>query len=196
MQCIFPRTPVFFYDALISGTGGERIFCPITHERATGKMKKLIGIKNSLSAVCSHQHSGIKPDPSKRTRNALGFTLVEVLVALTIFSIGILAVAGMQITAIKVNSSSNTRSVQTDVTASILAEILTWPVSSFSDETDTPWTFNAGNETVLSGGTYSANYSIDVDYNGVDNLILVEVDVQQTNGLRRTYSATGFKRGI
>ncbi len=159
-------------------------------------MKKLTRIKNSLLAIFSHQFSGIKPDTSKSTHNALGFTLVEVLVALTIFSFGILAVAGMQITAIKVNSSSNTRSVQTDVTASILAEILTWPVSSFSDVIDTPWTFNAGNGTILSGGTYSANYSVDVDYNGVDNLIFVEVDVQQTNGLQRTYSATGFKRGI
>ena len=128
--------------------------------------------------------------------NSSGFTLVEVLIALTIFTIGILAIAGMQITAIKVNSSANVRSVQTDITASILEEILTWPVSSFSDIVDEPWPFNAGNETILSGGTYSADYSIDVDYNGINNLILVEVDVQQTNGLRRIYSATGFKRGI
>jgi len=128
--------------------------------------------------------------------NSSGFTLVEVLVALTIFAIGILAIAGMQITAIKVNSSANVRSVQTDITASILEEILTWPVSSFSDVVDEPWTFNAGDESILAGGTYSADYSIDVDYNGINNLILVEVDVQQTNGLRRTSSATGFKRGI
>ena len=128
--------------------------------------------------------------------NSSGFTLVEVLIALTIFAIGILAIAGMQITAIKVNSSANVRSVQTDITASILEEILTWPVSSFSDVVDEPWTFNAGDGTILAGGTYSADYTIDVDYNGINNLILVEVDVQQTNGLQRTSSATGFKRGI
>lgn len=36
-----------------------------------------------------------------------GYTLIEILIALTIFSIGILAVASMQIAAIKGNASAN-----------------------------------------------------------------------------------------
>ncbi len=35
-----------------------------------------------------------------------GFTLIEVLIAITIFSVGLLAVAAMQISAIKVNSTA------------------------------------------------------------------------------------------
>jgi type IV pilus assembly protein PilV len=127
--------------------------------------------------------------------NESGFTLLEVLIALTIFSVGLLGIAGMQITAIKTNSSSNTRSVQTDVAASVLEEILTWPDSSFSDTTNATWTFNAGDDTVLSGGTYRATYTLDVDYSGINNLIFVEVTVQQINGFQRIYKATGYKRG-
>ena len=133
---------------------------------------------------------------SKCIGNTSGFSLVEVLVALTIFAIGILAIATMQITAIKVNSSANIRSVQTDMTASILEEILTWPVSSFPADVDETWNFDTGDETILAGGTYTADYSIDVDYNSITNLILVEVVVDQTNGLQRRSTATGFKRGI
>ncbi len=125
-----------------------------------------------------------------------GFSLVEVLIALTIFAIGLLAIAGMQITAIKTNSSANTRAVETDIATSILNEITTWPISSFVDEVNVPWVFNAGDETVMGGGTYAAEYTIAVDYNGVANLVFIQVNVQQTNGLQRTYSVTGFKRAI
>ena len=125
-----------------------------------------------------------------------GFSLVEVLIALTIFAIGLLAIAGMQITAIKTNSSANTRAVETDIATSILNEITTWPISSFVDEVNIPWVFNSGDESVVGGGTYAAEYTIAVDYNGVANLVFIQVNVQQTNGLQRTYSVTGFKRGI
>ena len=127
-----------------------------------------------------------------------GFTLVEVLVAMTIFAIGLLAIAGMQITAIKTNSSANTRTVQTDMAASVLEEILSWPVSNFPDldtgvdVIDEPWVFDAGSNMVLSGGTYSADYSLKLN-EPVSKIIQVEVNVQQANGLRRTYSVTGFK---
>jgi len=125
-----------------------------------------------------------------------GFSLVEVLIALTIFAIGLLAISGMQITAIKTNSSANTRAVETDIATSILNEITTWPISSFVDEVNIPWVFNSGDESVVGGGTYAAEYTIAVDYNGVANLVFIQVNVQQTNGLQRTYSVTGFKRGI
>ncbi len=133
---------------------------------------------------------------SAQLKSQKGFSLVELMITLTIFSVGILAVAGMQITALKSNSSSNIRGVQTDMATSILEEILTWPVTSFADATNINWVFGAGEDTVLSGGTYTATYSVDVDYNGVNNLIYVEVDVVPTFGSQRTYTATGFKRGI
>ena len=54
-----------------------------------------------------------------------GFTLIEVLIALTIFAVGLLAVAGMQIIGIKGNSTA--KSVTEKVTAGtgIISQILT-----------------------------------------------------------------------
>jgi type IV pilus assembly protein PilV len=43
----------------------------------------------------------------KQSTNQQGFTLIEILIAITIFSIGILAVATMQVSSIKGNSSAN-----------------------------------------------------------------------------------------
>jgi len=43
----------------------------------------------------------------KQDTNQQGFTLIEILIAITIFSIGILAVATMQVSAIKGNSFAN-----------------------------------------------------------------------------------------
>jgi len=39
--------------------------------------------------------------------NQTGFTLIEILVAITIFSVGLLAIAGLQISAINFNRGSN-----------------------------------------------------------------------------------------
>ena len=45
--------------------------------------------------------------PRKALKKKDGFTLIEVLIALTIFSVGILAIAAMQISAIRMNSTGN-----------------------------------------------------------------------------------------
>lgn len=43
----------------------------------------------------------------KQSTNQQGFTLIEILIAITVFSIGILAVAAMQVSSIKGNSSAS-----------------------------------------------------------------------------------------
>ena len=122
-----------------------------------------------------------------------GFTLVEVLVAMTIFAIGLLAIAGMQITAIKTNSSANTRTVQTDIAASILEEVLDLDIAAPGLAAGNHnWVFIDDNDTVVSGGTYLADYTVSLN-TPVTNIIQVVLNVQQANGLRRTYSVTGFK---
>lgn len=42
----------------------------------------------------------------KKLRNAEGYTLIEILIAITILSVGLLAVATMQISAIRVNDTA------------------------------------------------------------------------------------------
>jgi type IV pilus assembly protein PilV len=57
-----------------------------------------------------------------------GFTFIELLVAIVVLSLGLLAVAGMQVTAIRGNASANVISTKTAVAESILEEILSWPI--------------------------------------------------------------------
>jgi type IV pilus assembly protein PilV len=45
--------------------------------------------------------------PRKALKKQDGFTLIEVLIALTIFSVGLLAIAAMQTSAIRMNSTGN-----------------------------------------------------------------------------------------
>ena len=133
-----------------------------------------------------------------------GFTLIELLVAVVVLSVGLLAIAGMQITAIRGNASANVISTKTSVAEGILEEILSWSILDprlTADSTNTTWDFDpeqAGVQPVLTlegAGSYSAVYSIDANYNGVDNLTRVEVVVTST----RTGVPTrlvGFKRTI
>ena len=67
-----------------------------------------------------------------------GFTLIEVLIAITIFAVGLLAVAAMQTSAIKVNS-----------TAGKLTNLSTWGMDKIEELSalpyNDPWLETAGN---------------------------------------------------
>ena len=60
-----------------------------------------------------------------------GFTLLEILVALTIFAIGLLGIAGLQVRAIQFNSGSNQRTTVESVARMVMEDILAR--SRFSD---------------------------------------------------------------
>jgi type IV pilus assembly protein PilV len=66
------------------------------------------------------------------------FTLVEVLIAISIFSIGILAVASMQISAIQANTRATRTTVHITLAQNKLEELLSLPY-------DNPWLEAAGN---------------------------------------------------
>jgi type IV pilus assembly protein PilV len=74
----------------------------------------------------------------RKSRKDEGFTLIEVLIAISIFAVGLLAVAAMQTSAIQVNSS-----------AAQLTELNTWGMDKLEElmglpYTD-PWLEAAGN---------------------------------------------------
>ena len=132
-------------------------------------------------------------------RNQQGFTLAELLVALTIFAIGLLAVAGMQVTAIRTNSRSNTMTVATSMAQRVMEDILSRdPINPFfvtpgSDETyDLDRDSAATTVSVEGAGSYSATYSVTPD-TPVANVTQITVTV---NGGNRTVTLTGFKRAI
>ncbi len=60
-------------------------------------------------------------------RHEDGFSLVEVLVAIVVLSIGLLGVAAMQLTTIRVNSSSNTLTQATTVAQDQLERLMVLP---------------------------------------------------------------------
>lgn len=133
----------------------------------------------------------------KECRNQDGFTLVELLVALTIFAVGLLAIAGMQLTATRESNKAFTRDVCGTLAQGIMDDILSRDGgdSIFVDTAATGWDFDpdtAGtNPYHESGaGTYQGTYAVAV--NAIINKI-AKVDVTVTGG-GRTATLTGFKR--
>ena len=60
----------------------------------------------------------------KKPQNEKGFTLIEVLMGISIFAVGLLAIATMQISAIKVNSSANYLTERTTYAQDKLEELM------------------------------------------------------------------------
>ncbi len=139
----------------------------------------------------------------KRLRgNRQGFTLVELLVALTIFAIGLLSIAGMQITAMRTNRGANTLTAATAVAEGVLEEILARTVDDptyASSSAGNAYDFDpatAGTQssvTVTGAGTYTASFDIERNYNGVPNVARITVNL---TGAGRTITLVGFKRTV
>lgn len=131
--------------------------------------------------------------------NQQGFTLLELLIAISIFAIGLLSIAGMQITAIRTNSSANTLTAGSALAAGILEEILAWPADETKVKnlsTDIAWDFDATASTAYTkfingSGQYTATYSVTPNYNGNADLSRITVVV---TGNGRSSSVIGFKR--
>jgi type IV pilus assembly protein PilV len=132
-----------------------------------------------------------------------GFTLIELVVALVVLAVGLLAIAGMQITAIRGNASANVISTKTAVAEGVLEEILSWSILDprlAHDDRTTAWDFDpdtlGDQDLPLTGaGTFSATYRVQANYNGVVNLTRVEVLVTSSRTTVPT-RLVGFKRTI
>lgn len=114
-------------------------------------------------------------------RNDRGYTLIEILIAISIFSIGILAVAGMQIAAMSANSRAS-RSTSLIVNAQDkLEKLIALPY-------DDPGLEAAGNphqETTSEG--YTISWDV-IDNNPVPNAKRITVTVTGRGGETRVVS--------
>jgi len=134
-----------------------------------------------------------------------GFTLIELLVAMTILAIGLLSIAGMQVTAIRENSRANTLTAATTLAEGVMEEILAWPtttptllvdgVNNWDFDPDTSGVQSITPEAIKGAGKYSATYSIITNY-GAPNLdrVTVVVTGQDPGNANRTVTLIGFKR--
>jgi type IV pilus assembly protein PilV len=104
---------------------------------------------------------------------ARGFTLIEVLIVMTIFSIGILAVAAMQMTSTKGNASARRMTEATALAEKQIENLMLLPY----DHADLDPT---NNPHVSAQGPYSVNWNvteIDLDSNGTNDSKEVNVTV-------------------
>ena len=104
---------------------------------------------------------------------ARGFTLIEVLIVITIFSIGILAVAAMQMTSTKGNASARRMTEASALAEKQIENLMLLPY----DHADLDPTHNPH---VSAQGPYSVNWNvteIDLDPNGTNDSKEVNVTV-------------------
>jgi len=98
-----------------------------------------------------------------------GYTLIEVLIAITIFAVGLLAVAGMQTSAIRMNS-----------TAGKLTNLSTWGMDKIEELLAYPYSHplldSAGNPHQEVLGDYTISWTI-IDNNPVSNTKNITVSV-------------------
>lgn len=126
-----------------------------------------------------------------------GYTLVEVLIAITIFAVGLLSLAGMQVTAIQTNSTANTMTAATALAEGVMEEILAWSAGDprvGSDADDIDWDFGGGQTTkfINGAGAYSAVYRVDADA-PVANVSTITVTV---SGAGRQVVLSGYKQYV
>lgn len=129
-----------------------------------------------------------------------GFSLVELLIAITILAIGLLAVAGMQSTAINSNAWANRLSTATSLAQEVMEDLLA------KDATDVIFSATTGataydlnvpdattmNITISGAGTFSATRAITINTPVTGT---VRIDVSVTDGTR-TVTLRSYKRVI
>jgi type IV pilus assembly protein PilV len=104
-----------------------------------------------------------------------GFTFVELLIVIAIFSIGILAVASMQVTSINANSSARMSGETTTLAANQLEALM---ASGYTAEPLDP-----GSHTLVQGA-YTINWVVtesDIDSDGTNESKTVLVTVRCAN---------------
>ena len=105
-----------------------------------------------------------------------GFTFVELLIVIGIFSIGILAVASMQVTSINANSSARMSGEATVLAANQIEELM-------ASDYDTDGRLNPGAHTLVQGA-YTIDWVVtesDIDSDGTNDSKTVDVTVRCTN---------------
>jgi len=127
--------------------------------------------------------------------NEKGFSLIEILIAITVFAIGILAVAKMQITAIKGNSFANDLTEATTLAQDRMEKLigLSYDDTILDDTTATADHSDTNNPV---DGRYNIFWNIVSDY-PIINTKAIKVIVRWTDrGAEKSCNITSVKADI
>jgi type IV pilus assembly protein PilV len=138
-------------------------------------------------------------------RGQQGFTLLEMLIAITLMAIGVLAVLGMQTVAMNSNSIANQLTVGSSLCQEVLEDVLSWDSTNavFSSGAQYDYAgFPGGSKTFTDGtlGSYTAQYTTTVGTaaNGIpvgDTGIAVTVTYHY-RGTTKQVTMSGLKRTV
>lgn len=108
--------------------------------------------------------------------NQRGFTLIEVLVAMAIFAVGILALAGLQVTYIGGNASAQMQTEATALGAQVVEHLMSLPFDAAElDSAANPHQPPAG-----GSGPYEVRWTV-ADNTPVNNAKTIDVTVTPLN---------------
>lgn len=110
---------------------------------------------------------------NQKPKNAQGFTLIEVLIAMAIFAIGILAVTSMQMRSIKQNTSAGLQTAATTMAVDWMEQLMSLPYEA-------AWLDEAASPFVAQNGDYTVQWTINEDPNNT-GLPIKQIDIVVTN---------------
>jgi len=139
----------------------------------------------------------------QRPKNQKGFTLLELLVAITFLAISLLAVAALQTTAIHSNSIANRLSAATSIAQQIMEDLTARAIDDpllNSTNSNISYNFNLNSMTapvfsitVPNAGTYTATYSTAAN-NPTSGVTRLDITVTGDAATGRSVALTTFVR--
>jgi type IV pilus assembly protein PilV len=127
-----------------------------------------------------------------------GFSLVELLIAITVLAMGLLAVANMQTVAMSQGATSQRLMVATELAHQAMEDILAWdPAHPSLNATLSEATY-AGSVSLAGGGTFRITYSTRINTPSFGTTSVV-VTVTEVGNPLRTISPvvlSGFRRVV
>ena len=119
----------------------------------------------------------------QRQRAQAGFSLVELLVAIVILAVGLLGLAELQVTAMKVNAQSESLLAAGSLAQRAIEEVVSMNGSDPLFDMDRPFTAVGDPVSLPGAGTFIIQRSVTTNYQDVPNLCLVTVQVESAGGV-------------
>lgn len=121
---------------------------------------------------------------TNRLTDQKGFTLIEVLMAMVIFTVGILALAGLQITTISGNAAARMQTEATAIGARVVERLRSLP---FGHDDLVPMV-HPHSLPASSSGPYMVDWTVraDTPVNGTKMVCVTVIPINKINGRRVT----------